>query len=107
MWYNIYRLIIVLHRITNGLSVILPLKSTVRLWIFTVVLVSWQHPEADELYVETVELGEDEPRTIVSGLVGLVPIEQLQGSLGLFLCNLKPRKMKGVESNGMLLCAST
>ncbi|XP_063715886.1 tyrosine--tRNA ligase, cytoplasmic-like [Symsagittifera roscoffensis] len=71
-----------------------------------------QHPDADSLFVETVDFGpsgaegeEGERRTIVSGLVGRVPIEQLQGLLAVFVCNLKPVKMRGIESQGMLLCA--
>ncbi|RUS69276.1 hypothetical protein EGW08_022964 [Elysia chlorotica] len=67
-----------------------------------------QHPEADSLFVETVDLGEDSgPRTVISGLNGLVPLERLDQSLGLFLCNLKPVKMRGIESQAMLMCAST
>ena len=65
-----------------------------------------QHPDADGLYIETVELGEETPRTIISGLAGLVPMEELQDRLGIFLCNLKPVKMRGIESCGMLMCAS-
>jgi hypothetical protein len=65
-----------------------------------------QHPDADSLYVETVDLGNDEERTVVSGLAELVPMEQLQDRLGVFLCNLKPVKMRGVESKAMLMCAS-
>lgn len=68
-----------------------------------------QHPDADSLYVEKVDLGEEskEPRTVVSGLAGRVPMESLEGRLGVFLCNLKPVKMRGVESQAMLMCAST
>jgi tRNA-binding EMAP/Myf-like protein len=51
-------------------------------------------------------VGDPEPRTIVSGLVQYVPIEDLQGSKVVVLCNLKPRSLKGVTSHGMLLCAS-
>ena len=36
-----------------------------------------KHPDADTLYVETVDLGEEKPRTIVSGLVNHIPIEQV------------------------------
>ncbi|XP_074662556.1 tyrosine--tRNA ligase, cytoplasmic-like [Tubulanus polymorphus] len=64
-----------------------------------------KHPEADHLFIETVDLG-DEKRTVVSGLNGKVPMEELNGYLGVFLCNLKPAKMKGVLSTAMLLCAS-
>jgi len=65
-----------------------------------------QHPDADSLYVETVDLGEDKPRTVISGLAGLVPMEKLQDFTGVFLCNLKPVKMRGIESCAMLMCAS-
>lgn len=65
-----------------------------------------KHPDADALYVETVDLGNGDERTVVSGLAGLVPMEQLQDRLGVFLCNLKPVKMRGVESKAMLMCAS-
>lgn len=65
-----------------------------------------KHPDADALYVETVDLGEESPRTVVSGLSGLFPMEKLEGRLGVFLCNLKPVKMRGIESSAMLMCAS-
>ena len=65
-----------------------------------------QHPDAESLFVETVDVGETEPRTVVSGLVGLVPQEKLQDRLGVFLCNLKPVKMRGILSSAMLMCAS-
>ncbi|GAB5574828.1 tyrosine--tRNA ligase [Prionailurus iriomotensis] len=64
------------------------------------------HPDADSLYVEKVDVGEAEPRTVVSGLVQFVPEEDLRDRLVVVLCNLKPQKMRGVESQGMLLCAS-
>ena len=60
----------------------------------------------NRLYVETVDLGDPEPRTIVSGLVKFVPIDQMRDRLVVALCNLKPRNMRGVKSDGMLLCAS-
>ncbi|XP_011566166.3 tyrosine--tRNA ligase, cytoplasmic [Plutella xylostella] len=65
-----------------------------------------KHPEADGLYVEKIDLGEEEPRTVVSGLVNFVPIEEMQNRDVVVLCNLKPAKMRGVESKGMVLCAS-
>lgn len=36
-----------------------------------------KHPDADALYVETIDLGEDKPRTVVSGLVRHVPLEHV------------------------------
>ena len=56
--------------------------------------------------MEKVDIGESEPRTVVSGLVGLVSIEELTDRLGVFMCNLKPVKMRGIESKAMLMCAS-
>lgn len=70
------------------------------------VLECENHPDADSLYVEKVDCGEAEPRTIVSGLVKYVPKEALVGRSVIVLCNLKPRSMRGVTSFGMLLCAS-
>ena len=46
------------------------------------VLKAWRHPEADTLYVEEVDVGEVEPRTICSGLVNFVPIQDLQVCTG-------------------------
>lgn len=66
-----------------------------------------KHPDADSLYVEKIDLGEEKPRTIVSGLVNFIPIEEMQNRLVVVLCNLKPAKMRGIESQGMVLCAST
>ena len=65
------------------------------------------HPEApDRLYIEQIDVGESEPRTIVSGLSGLVPLEKLINRLVLVVVNMKPSNFKGVASNGMVLAAS-
>lgn len=66
-----------------------------------------KHPEADSLYLEKIDLGEPTPRTIVSGLVKFVPIEEMQNRIVIVMCNLKPAKMRGVTSEGMVMCAST
>ncbi|CAD6264061.1 unnamed protein product [Miscanthus lutarioriparius] len=70
------------------------------------VVKAWRHPQADTLYVEEVDVGEAEPRTICSGLVNFLPIEELQDSNVIVLANLKPRNMRGIKSNGMLMAAS-
>lgn len=59
------------------------------------------------MYVEKIDLGEAAPRTIVSGLAKFVPLEEMQNRFVAVLCNLKPAKMRGVESQGMVLCTST
>lgn len=65
-----------------------------------------KHPDADSLYVEQVDVGEEEPRTIVSGLVKFLSLDEMVGRNVIVLCNLKPRAMRGVTSYGMLMCAS-
>ncbi|MFW6338915.1 MAG: methionine--tRNA ligase, partial [Alkalispirochaetaceae bacterium] len=65
-----------------------------------------RHPEADKLYIETLDDGTGEPRQIVSGLVPHYSEEELLGKTILIVSNLKPAKLRGVKSNGMLLAAS-
>ncbi|KAJ1951292.1 G4 quadruplex nucleic acid binding protein, partial [Linderina macrospora] len=66
-----------------------------------------KHPDADALYVEQIELGEDEPRTVVSGLVRFIPIEQMQNRMVVLVCNLKPAAMRGIKSFAMVLCGTS
>ena len=66
-----------------------------------------QHPDADSLYVEEIDLGEPEPRTVVSGLVKHLPPTALENALVVVLCNLKPAKMRGIESRAMVLTAQS
>jgi methionyl-tRNA synthetase len=63
-----------------------------------------RHPDAEKLYVETVDLG-TEKRTIVSGLVPHYREEELLGHHVVLVANLKPALLRGVESAGMLLAA--
>jgi tyrosyl-tRNA synthetase len=62
--------------------------------------------KSDALYVSKIDVGEDQPRTILSGLVKFVPIEQMKDRLVLVVCNLPPKTMRGVTSQGMVLAAS-
>lgn len=62
------------------------------------------HPEADKLFVETIDLG-SETRTIVSGLKDHYKPEELKGQLVLVVCNMKAKPLKNVISHGMVLCA--
>ncbi|MFQ5909766.1 MAG: methionine--tRNA ligase [Thermoplasmata archaeon] len=62
------------------------------------------HPNAEKLYVMSVDLG-DEKRRLVAGLKGHYATEDLLGKDLVILCNLQPAKLRGVESNGMLLAA--
>ena len=62
-------------------------------------------PKSRNLLKLQVDIGEDEPRQIVSGIKNWYAIEDLKGSKIVVLINLKPRKIMGIESKGMLLAA--
>ncbi|OXC69686.1 methionine-tRNA ligase, beta subunit [Cryptococcus neoformans] len=66
-----------------------------------------RHPDADSLYVETIDVGEPEPRTVCSGLVKYMSEDEIRGATVVVICNLKPVTMRGVKSYAMLLCASS
>ncbi|CAL8069838.1 unnamed protein product [Orchesella dallaii] len=66
-----------------------------------------RHPDADSLYVEKIDVGEANVRTVISGLVKHVPIEAMQNRTVVVLCNLKPSKMRGITSEAMVMCASS
>lgn len=59
-----------------------------------------KHPDADALYVEKMDLGEEKPRTIVSGLVNHYAVDEMKNRLVVVFCNLKPAKMRGILSEG-------
>lgn len=63
------------------------------------------HPKADRLLVEHIDLG-DEVRQVVSGISKYYKPEELVGKQVVVVTNLKPVNLRGVESNGMILCAS-
>ena len=65
----------------------------------------WKHESADKLFCEEIDVAEPEPRQIASGLVPYYSAEQLEGSHVLVVCNLKPAKLVGFKSHGMVLCA--
>jgi tRNA-binding EMAP/Myf-like protein len=58
-------------------------------------------------HVVQVDVGEDKPRQIASGLRQYYTQEQMTGRRIIAVCNLKPRPMAGFESQGMVLCAGT
>lgn len=62
-----------------------------------------KHPDADRLLVFTLDFGEDEPRTIVSGLAEFYDPAELAGRRLVALLNLKARKLRGIKSQGMIL----
>lgn len=66
-----------------------------------------KHPDADSLYVSTIQMGDEEgPRTVCSGLVKYIPLEDMQERYVVVIANLKPVSMRGIKSTAMVLCAS-
>jgi methionyl-tRNA synthetase len=61
---------------------------------------------ADKLLHLKVDIGEAEPRSIVAGIAEAYPPEQLIGRKVVIVANLQPRKLRGLESNGMIVAAS-
>ncbi len=70
------------------------------------VLEAMEHPKADKLLVLKVDLG-TEQRQIVAGLRGYYEPADLVGKNIIVVANLQPRMMRGFESQGMLMAAST
>ena len=62
-----------------------------------------KHPDADKLLILQVDLGEDKPRQIVSGLAQSYTPGQVIGKTIVVIANLKSSVIRGVKSNGMLL----
>jgi len=61
---------------------------------------------ADKLLHLKVDIGEPEPRTIVAGIAKYYEPEKLIGRKVVIVSNLQPRKLRGIESNGMIVAAS-
>ena len=64
------------------------------------------HPNADRLLVLKVDIGEEEDRQLVAGIRVHYSPEELVGRQIVVVANLQPAKLRGVESQGMLLAAS-
>lgn len=69
------------------------------------ILAAEPHPKADKLLVLQVEVGDPRPRQIVAGIRSKYEPVDLIGRQVVVVCNLKPAKLRGVESQGMLLAA--
>eukprot|EP00796_Vickermania_ingenoplastis_P006952 gene6953-4919_t len=73
-----------------------------------------RHPDSEKLFIEKIDLGPElnaltnnEPRVILSGLQEFVKEEDFVNRMVLVIANLEPRKIGGIPSNGMVLCASS
>jgi methionyl-tRNA synthetase len=67
----------------------------------------WNHESADKLFCEEIEVGEEAPRQIASGLRGHYELADMQDRLVLVVCNLKAAKIVGFASAGMVLAAKS
>jgi methionyl-tRNA synthetase len=67
------------------------------------VLTAEPVPETDKLLRLEVDLGEDRPRQILSGIAEFLKPTEVVGRQFVFIVNLEPRVIRGLVSNGMLL----
>lgn len=63
-------------------------------------------PDAATLYLTRIDIG-GEVLSIVAGLAEKIPAERLTGEFAVILCNLKPSKLRGHLSEGMIMCAKS
>lgn len=77
---------------------------TIRLKVAKIVSIE-RNPQAEKLYIEHLDDGSGTDRVIQSGLVPYLREDELLGKTVIIADNLAPRKMRGVESRGMLLAA--
>lgn len=70
------------------------------------VLTAERAPKSDKLLLLSVDLGEEKPRQILAGIAEHYDPESLVGRKIVVVANLQPRKLRGLESQGMLLAAS-
>jgi methionyl-tRNA synthetase len=70
------------------------------------VLTAERIPKTDKLLLLSVDIGEPKPRQILAGIAQYYEPDQIIGRKIAVVANLKPRKLRGYESQGMLLAAS-
>lgn len=64
------------------------------------------HPEADGLFHLSVHIGSGETRSVCAGLRNFLADSEMEGRLVVLICNLKPRKLRGINSEAMCLAGS-
>jgi len=70
------------------------------------VLTAERIPKSDKLLLLSVDLGEERPRQILAGIAEYYEPDKLIGRKVVVVANLKPRKLRGYESQGMIVAAS-
>ncbi len=71
------------------------------------ILACEPHPNADKLLKVMVDLGEESPRQILAGMAAYFTPQDMVGRMVTVVANLAPRKMRGLESQGMILAVHT
>ena len=69
------------------------------------ILEAEAHPKADKLLVLKIDVGDEQPRQLVAGIKAFRSPEELVGKTIIVVANLEPAKLRGVESQGMMLAA--
>jgi methionyl-tRNA synthetase len=70
------------------------------------VLSAERVPKADKLLLLKIDLNEEQPRQVLAGIAQYYEPEKLIGRKVVVVANLKPRKLRGYESQGMVVAAS-
>jgi methionyl-tRNA synthetase len=70
------------------------------------ILTAERVPKADKLLKFTIDVGEEQPRQILAGIAEYYEPEKMIGRKVVVVANLKPRKLRGLESQGMVVAAS-
>ncbi|HYY57100.1 MAG TPA: methionine--tRNA ligase subunit beta, partial [Pyrinomonadaceae bacterium] len=70
------------------------------------ILTAERVPKSDKLLRFTIDLGEDAPRQVLAGIAEYYEPEKMIGRKVVVVANLKPRRLRGYESQGMILAAS-
>ncbi len=70
------------------------------------VLSAERIPKADKLLLLKIDLGEEQPRQVLAGIAQYYDPEKIIGRKVVVVANLKPRKLRGYESQGMVVAAS-
>ena len=67
---------------------------------------AWEHPEADKLWAEIISFGDLGERQVCSGLRAFKTKEQMEGARVCVVVNVKPGKLRNMQSDGLVLCTS-
>ncbi|MFN2530135.1 MAG: methionine--tRNA ligase [Pyrinomonadaceae bacterium] len=70
------------------------------------VLTAERIPKSDKLLLMRIDMGEDQPRQVLAGIAEYYTPESMLGRKVVVVANLKPRKLRGFESQGMVVAAS-